>query len=104
MGLVKTREAGGNEQAAAREGGSEIPSAESHPAPSFPPPATTACGGNAGGRFELAGAVPAQRSFRAQLHPSPANHVHGLQTMSLVPSTRYHRIYINAVVVNCQAI
>ena len=29
-------------EAAAREGGAEIPSAESHPAPSLPPPATTA--------------------------------------------------------------
>ncbi len=53
--------------------------------------------------MEHAGAVPAQRSFRAQLHPSPAKHVHSLQTMSLVPSTGYHRIYINAVV-NCQEI
>lgn len=32
--------------------------------------------------WKLAGAVPTQRPFRVQLHPSPANYVHSLQAMS----------------------
>ena len=52
MGLVKTRRlvamhppspaATEDKEAGARKGGAEIPSVESHPVPSLPPPATPA--------------------------------------------------------------